>query len=291
MKIKRRTIHKIRNWSLLLILVASLGWLYKVYVEKDWFSIKEYVIIGVSEEEKKEITKRLQKASSGVSLFILPQDKILSYSHKEVVNAVSEVVPSRRDILVGPSSLQSLQVEVIDFVPVMKISENIGVTKEGIVFPTKKSLEGFPYFDSASTTQTFKEGGFTFNKLSTFDEEYIGELSSFIEKVSSILFPISKIKIDEQGDVSLFRQGEVSKVLVTTKTDLRKGWSTLVSAIDTDPLKKSLEDERDRLLYIDLRFGNKVFYKFGKDGAFSNASSTIIIDDHATSTTTTTIPQ
>ncbi len=291
MKIKRRTIHKVRNWSLLLIVVALLGLFYKVYVEKDWFSIKEYVIIGVSEEEREEIVKRLQKASSGVSLFILPQDKILSYSHKEIVSAITDVVPSRRDIVVGPSSLQSLQIEVIDFVPVMKLSDSLGVTKEGIVFPTKKSLEGLPYFDSASTTKTYKEGGFTFNKLSTFDEEYIGELSAFIEKVSSILFPISKITIDERGDVSLFGQGGVSKVLVTTKMDLDKGWSTLVSAIDTDPLKTSLEKEKQKLAYIDLRFGNKVFYKFGLQSEFQNSSSTVIIDDHATSTSTIPVTQ
>lgn len=291
MKIKRRTIQKIRNWFLLLLLVASVGLLYKIYVERDWFDIKEYLIIGVDENEKKEIIGRLQKASTGVTLFIFPKDKILTYSHKDVVEAVSEVVPSRRDILVSPSGRQSLEIEVIEFTPVMKISDSVGVTKEGIVFPTKKSLESYPYFDSASTTETFHENGFTFSKLSSFDEKYIEDLTAFIEKISSTLFSISKIKIDSEGDVSLFGEGEVSKVLVTTKTDLNKGWSTLVSAIDTDPLKASLEKERDSLLYIDLRFGNKVFYKFGKSGEFSNASSTVIIDHHATSTATTTISQ
>lgn len=291
MKIKRRTVQKVRNWFLLFVFLTIFGLAYKVYVEKDWFAIKEYEIIGVDESEKEEIIKRLQKASSGVTLFVFPRDRILSYSHKAIVDIVSDVVPSRKDILVGPSSRQTLQVEVLVFDPVMKISPNMGVTKEGVVFPTKKPLLDLPYFDSASTTETFKENGFTFSKLSSFDEKYTEELSSFIEKVSSVLFPISRIQIDQQGDVSLLGQEESSKILVTTKTDLDKGWSTLVSAIDTEPLKSSLEKEMSRLLYIDLRFGNKVFYKFGKEGQFQNASSTVIIDDHDTEVASTTIPQ
>ncbi len=288
MKIKRRTIEKVRNWFLLAALATSLGLLYKVYVEKDWFSIKEYIVIGVEEEEREEIVHRLHKLSSGVVLYLFPKDKLLSYSHKDIVTAVSEVVPSRKDIVVGLASSQSLRIEVVEHKPVMKVSDSLGITEEGIVFPTKKSLDNFPYFDSSTTTETFEENGLTFKRLSSFDEAYIKELSSFIEKVSSVLFPVVTIKIEESGDVSLFTKEGSSKILLTSKTDLDKGWSTLVSAIDTDPLKSLLEKEREKLSYIDLRFGNKVFYKFGEKGAFQNGSSTVIIDDHATETATST---
>lgn len=288
MKIKRRTVEKIRNWLFLTSLIVSLGLLYKVYVEKDWFSIKEYVVVGVEEGEREEIIDRLHKLSSGVTLYFFPKDKLLSYSHGDIVSGVSEVVPSRKDIVVSLASVQSLRIEVTEHVPVMKISNSIGVTQEGVVFPTKRPLAKLPYFDSSTTTETFKENGLTFQRLSSFDQAYLKELSSFIDKVTSVLFPIAVIKIEERGDVSLFAKGAPSKILLPARSDLDKGWSTLVSAIDTEPLKTLLEKERDNLSYIDLRFGNKVFYKFGKEGEFQNGSSTVIIDDHAKKTATST---
>jgi hypothetical protein len=279
MKIKKKSLEKIRNWFLVLLGIIFLGVLYRVYVEKDWFSITTYTVVGVDAATSNEIVERLKKVSSGTVLFILPRDKILSYSHAAIVNEISELVPSRKDIIIRPSGLKTLTVQIEEFVPVMKLSDSTGVTKEGVVFHTRKSLEALPLFDSASTTVTFKENGFTFHKLSTFDEKYIEDLSSFLEKVSTTLFPVTKISIDDVGDVTLHGEHN-SKVLLTKNIDLTKGWSTLVSAIDTNPLKSSLQKEKEKLLYIDLRFGNKVFYKFG-NGEFQNSSSTVIIDDHA----------
>lgn len=285
MKIKKRTLGKIRNWFFVFLVAIFLGTLYRIYVEKDWFSITSYSVMGVDEEVRKEIVQRLEKASLGTSLFILPRDRILSYSHSAIVHEVSEVVPSRRDIIIRPSGLKTLMVQVEEFVPVMRLGEGTGITKEGVVFPSKKSLEAFPLFDSASTTTSFKENGFVFSKLSSFDEKYIEDLSSFLEKISTTLFPVTRISIDEVGDVTL-EEEHGSKILLTKDVDLVKGWSTLVSAIDTEPLKSSLQKEKEKLLYIDLRFGNKVFYKF-RSGEFQNATSTVIIDDHAKNATST----
>lgn len=285
MKIKRRTFEKTRNWLLILFVTLTLGFFYKLYVEKDWFLIQAYTIIGVSKEEEKQIITKIQRKSSGVTLYVFPKDKILTYSHEDIVAAVTHIVPSASDVIVSALSKNAIKIEVKEFVPVMKISDTLGVTKEGVVFSTNRSLSNVPYFNSATTTTSFKENGFVFNKLSSFDSAYIQSLSTFLQKIDDVLFPITSISIDEKEDVTLFSNAENTRILITKKTDLEKAWSTLVSAIDTDPLKASLAKERERLLYIDLRFGNKVFYQFGNKDSFQNGSSTVIINDHDRNTT------
>ncbi len=286
MKIKKRTLEKIRNWFFVCSLLLVLGGGYRLYTEKDWFDITTYNIVGVDADSAGELIKRMKAISTGTTLYVLPRDKILSYSHASIVREVSEVVPSRKSVIIRPSGPNTLTIQVEELVPVMRVGTSTGITKDGIVFYSKKTLEALPLFDSTSTTVSFEENGFIFNRLSSFDGKYVESLSSFIEKVSSTLFPITTIRIDDIGDVLL--QGEHgSKLFLSKNIDLDKSWSTLVSAIDTDPLKSSLRSEKEKLLYIDLRFGNKVFYKFGKSGEFSNASSTVIIDDHATEATTT----
>lgn len=289
MKVKRRTLEKTRNWALALAAVLLIGFSYRLYVEKDWFTISSYSVVGVDEVDKKEIISRLKDTSSGATFFFLPHNKILSYSHAAIVNVVSEVVPSRKNIIIRPDSLTSLSVTIEEFVPVMRLNDGVGITKDGVIFTTKRSLETLPLFESASSTVLFKENGFTFTKFSSFDEKYLESLVLFLEKISSTVFRVTKIVIDQVGDIHLYGQNN-SEILLTKDTDLDKGWTTLLSAIDTDPLKSSLLKEKEKLVYIDLRYGNKVFYKFDS-GGFLNASSAVIIDDHVTPIATTTLFQ
>lgn len=53
-----------------------------------------------------------------------------------------------------------------------------------------------------------------------------------------------------------------------------KVWITFASAISSDPLKTKLERDLKNLDYIDLRFDNKVFYKFKDSFVSIQASST-----------------
>ena len=41
-------------------------------------------------------------------------------------------------------------------------------------------------------------------------------------------------------------------------------WTTFISVIDAEPLKSKLKNDFKDLDYIDLRFSNKIFYKFKK---------------------------
>lgn len=287
MKIKRKTLKKIFFWGFLFAAIILFGFLYKLYVEKNWFTIYEYAISGVSEDEKKELLSRFKNISTGSTLFVFPRDKILSYSQPLLIQEITDVVPSRKKVTVYPSGLQKLSIEIEEWQPVMKINDQEGITKEGVVFPTKHDLTNVPLFVGATTTHTIKENDFTFKQLDSFEEEYIYNLTSFLEKVKTVLFPITSITFEDNNDIKLYGQGTSSQIRITKTMDFDKGWSTLVSAIDTSPLKDSLLTEKENLLYIDLRFGNKVFYKFGKhEDRFQNASSTAIISDHVASTTT-----
>jgi hypothetical protein len=74
-----------------------------------------------------------------------------------------------------------------------------------------------------------------------------------------------------------------SYVYFLRSANQKKVWSTLVSAIDTDPLKSKLSENRNGLQYLDVRYGNKVFYRFN-DMSFQNGKGTVILGSHATTT-------
>ncbi len=285
MKIKRNTLVKLKKWFLAIFVITLIGGAFKVYLEKDWFVIREYDLKGIDTEYQKDFLDRLKVISYGNLLFVFPKNKIASYDHKAIVELVSEFVPSRKEIIIRPNGLHTLLIEVKEYTPVLKISDNLGVTKDAIIFDTKRDMSSLPMLVSSSSLSEFKENGLPFKRFNSYDDGYIESLYDFSQKVSTMIFPVGKILVSEEKEISFLNKEGDSSISVSSDTDLKKAWSTLVSAVDTNPLKEKLEKKEEHLLYIDLRYGNKVFYKFGK-GEFQNASSTDIINDHVESSTT-----
>ena len=55
---------------------------------------------------------------------------------------------------------------------------------------------------------------------------------------------------------------EAPKIIFSKKDDFEKILNNLDSALDTEPFATDFREKLSSLLYIDLRFGNKVIYKF-----------------------------
>lgn len=76
----------------------------------------------------------------------------------------------------------------------------------------------------------------------------------------------SSSEISQSGDMKIFLKNtnnESGYIYINTKDDPQYVWITFVSALDSDPLKSEIKEKLAKLEYIDLRFKNKVFYKFG----------------------------
>ena len=114
-------------------------------------------------------------------------------------------------------------------------------------------------------------------------KEFLVELSQVTAKISSVIFPVDSVVVEATGDVLCIDKRGMSKVIFLKDSDFKKTWSTLLSSIDTDPLKTKLLTDKNQLEYLDARYGNKVFYRFS-DMTFQNGSVTGILGSHATST-------
>ncbi len=92
-------------------------------------------------------------------------------------------------------------------------------------------------------------------------EDIFNRLRLFIPILLSSEFSPERIANLGDGDfeIHLARGG---KILLAEKNDWAKSGQNLLLALEAEPLKTKLEKEREKLLYIDLRFGSKVYYKF-----------------------------
>ncbi len=81
------------------------------------------------------------------------------------------------------------------------------------------------------------------------------------DTIETALFPIDEIDIDAARDVTLVLRTEAkTKILFSLRQNEKDVWSKIVSAFETSPLKENKESFA-RVLSLDARFGNKIYYK------------------------------
>lgn len=285
MRIKRRTLvlwKKRLVWSLGGMLVCSV---FYVYFRTSLFSITSYELVGVPEMYKDTIETSLFSLASQKSYKIFPSNRVLTYRAEAIKAALVEVLPNTQTVTLLPIGLHTLRVKVVPYEPFFKIDNTHAITQEGVIYTEFKDMSALPEisFASSSLRQEMKKDGIGYTVIAGIDYTKLNTISTLINKINSVIFKVSKIDIDEFGDISLYDASGKGRITFAGQTDIDKVWSNILSAIDTEPLKSKLENNKDHLEYLDARFGNKVFYKF------TNTSKTAIIQSHATTTATTTL--
>lgn len=293
MKIKRRTLTTAIRWIVRISITSGIIALFYCYFLTNIFTITSYDISGVDEDARAAIITQLHILDKQKAYKVFPLDKIFTYSNSVITNTIRERVPEMATVSMRPVGLHMVKIEVTLLKPLFRASDTQAVNEDGIIFNTKYSIHIYPLITIASsTTEIVKNSGLPFTRMAlphddefdkSRDKEFLLELSSLATKISSIVFSVDSIQIESTGDITFLNASGTSKVVVLKNSDYKKAWSTLVSAIDTDPLKTKLEVNRGGLEYLDVRYGNKVFYRFN-DMAFQNGTVTGILDHHATST-------
>lgn len=286
MKIKRRTFLLVAKWVIRVAIVSVLFGAWYGYARTSFFVITSYDIRGVDDDSRVSIDSKLHDAAKQKTWGLFSNDKILTYSKKSVINVVHTVATDADTISVRAAGLHTVKIVVTSLTPVLQLHPETHqvITNDGIIFTTKNDIHKYPIIDIASSTvRTITRKGLPMLQLmykdDAIDRILIEKLVDFSSKVSSIIFPVATIVVSPVGDVSFIDERGMSKVEITEDADSKKVWSTLVSSIDTDPLKSRLANSKDGLEYLDVRFGNKVFYKF-YDETLQNGTSTAILEPY-----------
>ena len=282
MKRKRRRIlwKKVFAWLLGITVVSGV---FYICFRTSTFTITSYELVGVPEEKKDLIINGLNDIAKTPLYKIIPSNRIFSYRGLRIKSLISKVLPNTERISFLPVGFHTLRITTTSYTPLFRIDGIHAITSTGVVYEESKDISFLPQLEIASsTTKTIDKDGISTTMIEGDANVFLSMLSSIVSNINSVLFTVSKIYVDTYGDIRLFDIREKSLVLFSRDSDTKKVWSNIVSAIDTDPLKSKLKIDKESLLYLDARFGNKVFYKFRNGG---------IIETHATTTATTTTVQ
>ena len=263
---KRKTFVKIKLLFLIISIISLFVGIFYVYFRTHLFTIYSYEFSGVEESYQETLKNDFINYEQQKIFLMLPGNRIFSYHAGDIKSDIYKTLPNTSYVKLSITSLHSLKISVESYEPFLKLGDKRAITKNAIIYTEIHNIDNLPLLSFSSTT--------------IITPEILSQISDITPKISSILFDVKNINVDEYYDIYLNDENNKTSIIFSSKSDIKKIWSTLLSAIDTDPLKSRLKNEKDNLKYLDARFGNKIFYKF------TNDAHTIIIPSHDTASTT-----
>lgn len=261
-------------WKKILTRIAVTAisiFLIYVYLHSGLFTLHDYKITGAPDAYVSDLQKGIADISNQKLYWVLPGNRSISYHDSAIRALIMDTLPNTKDIFIHPTGFHTLLIKLAPYTPLFSVGDGYAISDDATIYKEIVPLAEYPELRIASTTQV--------------QPATLKAISSLSGKIGDVLFKVASISIDEFGDIRFYNEGRNSYVMIASGSDEARVWSNILSAIDTDPLKKSLASNLSSLEYIDARFGNKVFYKF------TNKNKTAIIPSYATSTATTTIRQ
>ena len=96
--------------------------------------------------------------------------------------------------------------------------------------------------------------------------ENFSKLASFIESLSNVGLKPAILYMEDSGDIKVLlteeNEGKEPYIALKANADLQKLTENLELALNTEPLLSDFKNKYSSLEYIDLRYGNKVYYRF-----------------------------
>jgi len=274
-KLKKKQRQAFRNKILLYLFAIILLFVGLSFLSRwEKINIRGVEISGNNIIESGVVKEVVNKELSGKYLFFLPKTNFIFYPKGGVAETLGREFKIFTNISVKLESKGMLKISVEereatytwcgDALP--EESEKIDcyfIEKNGYIFDQAPYFSGDVYFKFFGRVE--REGetpvGFYFHK------DIFEKLVSFKNTMIQIGLKPSSLVVRNDGDIELYLASKVAppeapKIIFKIDSDFEKIIENLQTILTTEPLETEFKEKYSSLLYIDLRFGNKVYYKF-----------------------------
>ncbi len=247
-------------------------------------NINEIEVVGNKVIDTEKIQEVARGEMSGYYAWLFPKTNLFLYPKTKIKNKLSDAHKRLTDIDVSVSR-QKMIVSVSERSPEYtwcgevppveeKEEECFFLDKEGYIFDEAPYFSGEVYFkfygiiESKSDKKIEEVSGGALSPTGQYVAlGYFEKLIALKNVLKEIDLSPIVIYIEEGENLKIFLSRDQvltngPYVTIKKNSDFQKMAENLKAAIETDPLKSKFKNEYSKLEYIDLRFGNKVYYKF-----------------------------
>lgn len=304
LKKKRRRALKIKIFiSLFLLIAIFVGSVFVFRIPELNINTESFEIKGNKVIDTEFLEKVIQEELAGYYLYFIPKTSIFLYPKNKIEKRLADDFERLEEIKLSIKDKRNLELAVkerkaiytwcgenivsyVDAEPTDEMLEDrkcYFMNEEGYVFGEAPYFSGDVYlkfFGPLSNLETeeemieqdtTKESAIDIDpKGKYFLPEIFNKIVFFLDSVKGMNLKPASFVVMPDNEIELYLASAIPpptapKVIFKIDSDLIKVAENLQASINTEPLKKDLKDKYSSLLYIDLRFGNKVYYKFKND--------------------------
>lgn len=223
------------------------------------FQITEVYIEGTEVVDSEEVSNFVKNSLEGSYLYFLPRTSILLSNVRKVKREVVSAFPRFEDIEVKRHTLSSLSVEIKEYQAkyIWCDNECSFMNKNGVVFASA------PYFSGDAYLKIYigEIDRYPFIPITKSEIEMI---ENIVDKLNAINISLTEFHFesDRKLDILFVHNNHASHIYIDPTKDIETTLEALYTGLRTMPLSGMFKDESKRLEYLDLRFSDKVVYKF-----------------------------
>jgi hypothetical protein len=239
------------------------------------FRIEDIQVTGNKIVESDAIKNIILNDLAGYYLWLFPKSNFLIYPQDKIAADLASNFKRLDDIKIDAKGSTKLEVSLNEREgKYLWCGEDISdkaddcyfMDQSGYLFDKAPFFSGNVYFkffgnlDGQSENKTgeyFMPGNF-------------GSILAFKSTLANIGVKPAALLTKPDGDMEFYLSSSLKagpKIALRKDADLEKVSENLQAALDTEPLTTDFKKKFSNLEYIDLRFGNKVYYKFKSEPA------------------------
>jgi cell division septal protein FtsQ len=252
----RRNKKTIIFFILFCILVILVFWI----IRHPSLQIKEFEISELKYTDRSNFQNIVENHISGNYLFFLPKSSYFFISEKEILDSLTKSIKSVKNIEMKVEDFNKIIFKVEEFIPVaiwcveqekLDKDECFLMNENGVVYAEEPIDHILPLPRFFGVLNSDNPIGQMYLNENTFRN-----LLSLVEKLKSINIHVPKISTSDSITFSLYSL-EGPRLVFNINDDIGAIFSNLDTVIKAESLDGAQWKNID---YIDLRFGNKVYY-------------------------------
>jgi hypothetical protein len=248
---------KIVSIAVVAVLLAGIVWCIKT----PRFQVTQVSVEGANVADPNELAQFVLSELDGRYLYFFPKSSIVLVSPDTLARAISAKYPRFKSVVVSRDSMRSLKVTVKEYSGMYLWCDREEVCS--FMDETGTVFADAPYFSGSAYLKVYKgdREAYPFAGL-TQDETLL--VTHIYERLRAIDIDPVTVSFDTPQTlrVVFMHGGGRARVLFDPGKDIDAQLEVLYSGIRTQPLASMYHSPTHVLEYLDVRFDNKLVYKF-----------------------------
>lgn len=256
LKRKKQKVKKIKFYAISLLTILCLAGIVYV-IQMPFMRINDVKISGNTFVDTEEINSKTNELLNRNTYWIFPNKNIFLFSKKALEAKIKEN-PAVIKVLIKKDFFNTLIINIEEqekemlYCTSVEKTECFYINKVGFIYAKVEE-----YIIPEQEVIIYNEQEKKNIKDTVLDEATYAELVLFIKNITRQDIKIGEVYIKEGGIIEFVSQSGV-RIITSRFDDFEKDFDNFMALFDQNILTK---EKLSEIEYMDLRFGNKVFYK------------------------------